>query len=412
MIPPDEARDHQRHASACRSPTTWPSCRPTTSAAMDAEILIALKPGHHPTAGYMQRICAAAAARISRLQPSTSNPPTSSARCSTSASPAPIDVQVQGSDLDASAARWPATLRDAMRAHPGHGRRAHHAGARLSHAAGRRRPRCAPRSSASAQQDVANSLLISLSSSSLVAPSFFLNPANNVNYFVVVKVPLTSRSTRCRPDGDAHHRARRPQPAASRQAAPHPINLPSAPAQTLGNVAAIYPETTPSAINHYTVQRVLDVEANVEGRDLGSVVARHPARRSRRLGKLPPGMRHQRARPERGHGAVVPQPGARPGPRDPARLSPDGRAVPVLARPFHHHDRGARRAGRHPLDAGPHRHHAQRRVADGRDHGGGHRGLELDPARELRQRSARRARPGRASKRRSKPARRGCARCS
>src|SRR5207253_8039306 len=40
------------------------------------------------------------------------------------------------------------------------------------------------------QRDVANNLLVSLSSSSLVAPSFWINPKNNVNYFVVVQTPL------------------------------------------------------------------------------------------------------------------------------------------------------------------------------------------------------------------------------
>src|SRR5262249_29287367 len=40
------------------------------------------------------------------------------------------------------------------------------------------------------QRDVANNLLVSLASSSLVAPSFWINPRNNVNYFVVVQTPL------------------------------------------------------------------------------------------------------------------------------------------------------------------------------------------------------------------------------
>ena len=43
------------------------------------------------------------------------------------------------------------------------------------------------------ERDVANSVLISLSSSILVAPSFYVNPENNVNY------------SRCRPD--AHQAA-------------------------------------------------------------------------------------------------------------------------------------------------------------------------------------------------------------
>src|SRR5260370_29385597 len=39
------------------------------------------------------------------------------------------------------------------------------------------------------EQSVANSMLISLSSSALVAPSYFLNPVNNVNYIVAVRLP-------------------------------------------------------------------------------------------------------------------------------------------------------------------------------------------------------------------------------
>ena len=41
-------------------------------------------------------------------------------------------------------------------------------------------------------RDVAQSALVALSSSSLFAPSFYLNPANNVNYTVAVQVPLNS----------------------------------------------------------------------------------------------------------------------------------------------------------------------------------------------------------------------------
>ena len=46
------------------------------------------------------------------------------------------------------------------------------------------------------QRDVANNMLTSLSSSVLVAPSFFLNPQNNVNYSVAVQTPLSARSNR------------------------------------------------------------------------------------------------------------------------------------------------------------------------------------------------------------------------
>ena len=44
---------------------------------MDAEILIALKPEHRPTAGYMQRIREMLAREFPGLRRSTSSPPTS-----------------------------------------------------------------------------------------------------------------------------------------------------------------------------------------------------------------------------------------------------------------------------------------------------------------------------------------------
>ena len=40
------------------------------------------------------------------------------------------------------------------------------------------------------QRDISNNLLVSLSSSSLVSPSYSLNPVNNVNYFVAVRQPM------------------------------------------------------------------------------------------------------------------------------------------------------------------------------------------------------------------------------
>ena len=46
------------------------------------------------------------------------------------------------------------------------------------------------------QRDVANNLLTSLASSSLVSPNFWLSPQNNVNYIVAVQTPLPAmRST-------------------------------------------------------------------------------------------------------------------------------------------------------------------------------------------------------------------------
>jgi multidrug efflux pump subunit AcrB len=138
------------------------------------------------------------------------------------------------------------------------------------------------------QRDVANTLLISLASSSLISPSFFLNPANNVNYTVAVKVPLSEMaslqaltSTPITGPGAATLL----QPASL----PSPTELPALASETLGSISSVSRTTTPGSINHYTVQRVLDVEAGVEGRDLGSVI-RDVRARVARLGNLPPGI--------------------------------------------------------------------------------------------------------------------------
>ena len=52
-----------------------------------------------------------------------------------------------------------------------------------------------------------------------------------------------------------------------------PTSLPEAPAQTLGNVSSLSTEVRANQLSHYTVQRVLDIGASVEGRDLGSVAS-------------------------------------------------------------------------------------------------------------------------------------------
>ncbi|HEY6837443.1 MAG TPA: efflux RND transporter permease subunit, partial [Geobacteraceae bacterium] len=139
------------------------------------------------------------------------------------------------------------------------------------------------------ERDVATSALISLSSSTLIAPSFFLNPANNVNYTVAVQIPRQYQSTL--PDLVAMP-VTPPGAAALLQPPyqPQPSDAPQIPAQVLTNLALISHRTSAENITHYTVQRVLDVEASVEGRDLGSVVS-DIKEEIARLGKLPPGMR-------------------------------------------------------------------------------------------------------------------------
>jgi multidrug efflux pump subunit AcrB len=126
------------------------------------------------------------------------------------------------------------------------------------------------------QRDVATGTLISLTSSLRFSPNYWLNPKNGVNYSVAVQTPQRRIF-----DLDSLMRS----PIAP--TAPYPIRdgLPTRPstgfgrlggpatASRLEDVAAVQRTIKPAIINHYTVQRVLDVVANIDGRDLGGVAA-------------------------------------------------------------------------------------------------------------------------------------------
>src|SRR5207253_547080 len=144
-------------------------------------------------------------------------------------------------------------------------------------------------------------MLISLSSSGLVAPSFFLNPLNNVNYSVAVQTPIVRVASVPRLLATPHSTATGGQ-LLDPGSAPTPAAQPEAAALTLGNVASVSPGASPGIVSHYTVQRILDVAAGVEGRDLGSVVGDIRGR-IRALGPLPAGMRIT----VRGQGEVMTQ---------------------------------------------------------------------------------------------------------
>jgi multidrug efflux pump subunit AcrB len=249
---------------------------------MDGEVLISLKPEHHPTAGYKRRIremlAREFAGSTAYFQPADIVSQVLNFGLSS-----PIDVQVEFPDFGKSyeIAR---RLRDAIATVPGT------ADAHIMQVLDYPSLHVAVDRQRAAQvgvteRDVANNLLISLSSSGLVGPSYFLNPQNNVNYFVAVKTPLPQLtsvgSVMATPLGAT---------AAPGAAASPTGDLPEAPTQTLSTVASIHPGVVPVDISHYTVQRVLDIGASVEGRDLGSVSADIDAK-IRALGPLPKGMR-------------------------------------------------------------------------------------------------------------------------
>jgi multidrug efflux pump subunit AcrB len=105
------------------------------------------------------------------------------------------------------------------------------------------------------ERDVANDLLVSLSSSGQVAPSFWLDPKRGVQYLVAVQTPQYQINSM-----DAL------------TATPLSLGADRAP-QLLSNVAQVRRIWSPQNITHYNVARTFDVQANVDGADLASVAA-------------------------------------------------------------------------------------------------------------------------------------------
>ncbi|HET6364691.1 MAG TPA: efflux RND transporter permease subunit, partial [Nitrospirota bacterium] len=253
---------------------------------MDAEILIALKKGHHPTSAYRRKIRELLPRYFpgSRFYFESADIVTQVLNFGLTS---PLDVQVEGTDFSRSY-DFALKMRDAMRDIPGTADV--HINQVLDYPTLQvdvDRTRAA-RLGVS-ERDVANNALISLSSSVLIAPSFFLNPINNVNYTVAVQIP---------PDRIKSLENLRLMPITPPGASPllqpstshPPSEVPQAPAQTLADLARVSHSVSPENITHYTVQRVLDVEGDLEGRDLGSV-AKDIQRKIDSLKPLPPGTR-------------------------------------------------------------------------------------------------------------------------
>ena len=136
------------------------------------------------------------------------------------------------------------------------------------------------------QRDVSNSLLISLSGSGQIAPTQWMNWSNGVNYFVTVQTPqyrLQSLDDLMRTPITALNGggAATADPLASIGNGPSQSSLAygnlgtQAPAGTqfLSNLAGTERGVSPEIVNHYNVQPVFDVYANVDRQDLGRLGA-------------------------------------------------------------------------------------------------------------------------------------------
>jgi multidrug efflux pump subunit AcrB len=131
------------------------------------------------------------------------------------------------------------------------------------------------------QRDITNSMLISLSGNGALAPNFWLNWTNGVNYSVGVQTPqyrLDTLDALLRTPISVSSDAAPATTASTVGASPNGDSMaygnPGAmngSTQLLSNLVSVERSTAPVVINHYNVWPVFDVYANVDRRDLGGV---------------------------------------------------------------------------------------------------------------------------------------------
>ena len=103
-------------------------------------------------------------------------------------------------------------------------------------------------------RDIAQNLLVSLSSSFQTAPTFWLDPKNGATYQVAVQTPQYKIDS-------MQALANTPVTGSMVDATP----------QILGNLVNMSSAVRPAVVSHYNVQPLINVYASVDGRDLGAV---------------------------------------------------------------------------------------------------------------------------------------------
>src|ERR1700678_619506 len=107
------------------------------------------------------------------------------------------------------------------------------------------------------QEDVANSIYVSLASSVAVPPNFWFDPKTGFTYWVAAQTPQPTLNS-----------------INALQNTPIPLRTISNRSEILGNMSTITPAVLPVNVNHHNGQPVFDIFANVQDSDLGSVAAR------------------------------------------------------------------------------------------------------------------------------------------
>ncbi|HEY6338931.1 MAG TPA: efflux RND transporter permease subunit [Candidatus Sulfotelmatobacter sp.] len=222
-----------------------------TIGSSDMEILIALDPEHHhPTAGHIRHLRETLPQRFPGVE-FFFQPADIVTQILNFGLPAPIDVQVVGTDMRTNYA-IAQQIANEMRHIPGAADV--HVQQLLS------LPtlhldidRTRVTQVGLTARDVAQSVLVSLSGSFQTAPNFWLNPRNGVTYQMAVQAPQYRMTS-------------------MQDLMTVPVISPQGP-QLMSNLVQVSPATRAATVNHYNVQPVIDVYASTQDRDLGAVAA-------------------------------------------------------------------------------------------------------------------------------------------
>ncbi len=216
----------------------------------DAEILISLNPEHHhPTAQYVRRLRRELPSRFPGVE-FFFQPADIVSQILNFGLPAPVDIQVMGADVRGNydiAQKIANQLRRIPGAADVHVQQMMDLPTLYLDM-----DRTRINQVGLTAQEVAQSVLISLSGSFQTAPNFWLNRNNGVSYNIAVQTPQYHMTS-------------------LQDLMNTPVTGGGAQPQVLGNLAQLTPVARPAVVNHYAVQPVMDVYASTQGRDLGGV---------------------------------------------------------------------------------------------------------------------------------------------
>jgi multidrug efflux pump subunit AcrB len=240
-------------------------------AAQDTDVLIQLRPKHHPTQQYQDKIRRMLAhdypGVVGYFQAADIV-----GQVLNFGLPAMIDVQISGNDLNSDYA-YAARLQQKLNRIPGL------VDIRIAEpldypALRVNVDRTKALEVGVTEQEAASSALSTLYGASLLQPNFWLDPKNGVQYNVIAQSP--------------YHMMNSVDAIENIPLTPGQVNNPNGSAQLLSNVASVQHGVDPAVVDHYSVQRVIDVDCAVSGRDLGSATA-SVERAIASLGQLPAG---------------------------------------------------------------------------------------------------------------------------